>query len=194
MNMRFQFEHDKALQMMAYIVKRLNSVEKVKLMKLLYLADKQHFLQFGYPITGDEPYAMPYGPVPSATLDLLDGQTAPDTTYQYLHIDDVFVMLRHDPGDALLSDDERSTLDSILEKYGASDTWRLVNMTHELPEYVEAKNAAKEKGIRSFPISYESILKHAADEDHYRLGRPVISANSATHILCPFDANLDTDL
>ena len=34
--MRFQFEQDKAIQTMAYIVKRLGAVEKVKLMKLAF--------------------------------------------------------------------------------------------------------------------------------------------------------------
>lgn len=108
MEMRFQFEQSKAIQVMAYLVGRLTSVEKVKLMKLVYLADKAHFLRCGYPITGDRLCALPYGPVPSLTLDVLNGDIwpEPEAAYEFLHLDDNTVMLRSDPGHALLNADE----------------------------------------------------------------------------------------
>jgi len=193
--MRFQFEQDKALQAMAYIVKRLGSVEKVKLMKLMYLADKQHFLREGYPITGDRQCAMPYGPVPSATLDLLNGNWAdPNLALRSLHLNDNTVMLRHDPGVGTLSAQELATLDEILAQYGDAHRWSLVDALHELPEYKETYANAVARGKRAGIIPYEAILKHAGDESHYRLNRPVASAATVAHMVCPLNAGADADL
>ena len=193
MEIRFQFDTDKAIQTMGYIVKRLDSVEKVKLMKLVYLADKAHFLRAGYPITGDRLCALPYGPVSSGTLDTLDGWPN-DRVYDFLHVDDNRVLLRHDPGHDRLTQDEMKTLDEVLRQYGAAEVWRLVRQTHELPEYKEAYAMAEERGSKSAAISYDSILKHAGDEEHYRLGRPVVSAAMMSHMVCPFNVGEDADL
>lgn len=193
--MRFQFEQDKAIQTMAYIVKRLGAVQKVKLMKLIYLADKTHFLRVGHPITGDRPCAMPHGPVPSATLDLLNGNwPEPDLAMQTLHLTDNTVMLRHDPGTGALSPEELATLDEILAVHGDTHHWTLVDATHDLPEYKEARENAATRGKRSVYITYESILKYAGDESHYRLNRPVVSSETVGHLLCPLNAGADADL
>src|SRR5690606_40518414 len=36
-----------------------------KLMKLMYFADRDHLVKYGFPITGDMYIKLPYGPVPS---------------------------------------------------------------------------------------------------------------------------------
>jgi len=197
--MQFQFEQDKAIQAMGFIVGRLKSVNKVKLMKLVYLADKTHFLRAGYPITGDRQRALPYGPVPSGTLDVLNGNIWPDpeAAYKFLHVDDNTVTLRHDPGLDRLSAEEVATLDQVLQLYGKDAPWGpggLVEQTHDLPEYQEAFAGAVQRGAKSAPIPYESILKHAGDESHYRLNRPVASSATVPHLLCPLNAGADADL
>ena len=45
----------------------------LKLMKLLYLADREAVRNFGLPISGDKMVSMPHGPVLSMTLNLMDG-------------------------------------------------------------------------------------------------------------------------
>lgn len=194
--MRFQFDQEKAIQAMAYIVGRLKSVDKVKLTKLIYLADKRHFLRVGYPITGDRQCALPYGPVPSGTLDVLDGNIwpGPETAYAFLHLDDSTVMLRKDPGTDRLTPEEVTTLDEVVQLYGNIETWRLVDETHRLPEYKEAFANATARGSRSATIPYESILKHAGDDAHFRLNRPVASAATVAHMLCPLNVGADADL
>lgn len=190
MRIAFHFDLDKAIQALAYLVDALGEVDKVALTKLVYLADREHFLEHGYPITGDRPCAMKWGPVPSATLSALNGEAfpEPDAAFRYLHIDDNKVMLRHRPGDGLLSDAEKRTLDAVARRHGGKRTWDLVRETHELPEY---KEAYVEDTSR--PIPYELILKHAGDDRHFRHGRPVISDATAAHMPCPFERS-ETDL
>src|SRR5947209_5839301 len=104
MEMRFPFNLDKAIQVVAHLLSRLGTTDKVKLMKLVYLADREHFIRHGYPITGDQPYAMPHGPVPSATLDAVDGQTpgAQERVFRFIHVDDYRVSIRATPGVGVL--------------------------------------------------------------------------------------------
>ena len=44
----------------------------MKLVKLLYLADRYHLVRHGTPVLGDRYYRLPWGPVPSRSLDVLE--------------------------------------------------------------------------------------------------------------------------
>lgn len=48
----------------------------IRLLKLLYVADRESIRQSGFPITGDNVYAMRNGPVLSTTYNLLKGEGA----------------------------------------------------------------------------------------------------------------------
>ena len=66
----------KTAQAAAYLLyKSGGSMKHLKLMKLLYLADRLSWQERDYAITGDEYYSLPYGPVLSKTLDLMHGET-----------------------------------------------------------------------------------------------------------------------
>lgn len=183
MTIEFEYDIEKAIHAMAYLVDRLGQVEKVKLMKLLYLADRDHFVEHGVPITRDTLYALPFGPVPSRTLDVLNGQYLEhhNRVFEYLHVDDNNVSCRAKPGVDALTDTEKKVLDRVIAEFGATSRWRLVRQTHELPEYKEVFREGT-----STRIPYEIILKHHGGERRYRHGRPVISPKMAAHIVCPF--------
>ena len=187
-DIKFNFDAEKALHAMAYVVRALGHVEKVKLMKLLYIADKEHFLEHGYPIAGDSQSAMPHGPVPSNTLDVLNGESLQDV-FAILHQDDNTITLRHYPDKSRLTEDDERTLDRVLVEHGGKQTWTLRNETHEYPEY---KEVYVEGSSRRIP--YELMLKHSGDERHFRHGRPVISAGTVERMTCPFAPGEDADL
>jgi uncharacterized phage-associated protein len=182
---RFKFSTEKALQVLAYLLKG-GAMDKAKLMKLVYLADREHFIETGVSITGDKLCAMPFGPVASRTLDLVDGNMRGDYVFKFLHIDNVSVSVRKSPGEDLLSAEERATLDRILQTYGSIKTWPLVRRTHELPEY----KSVYVEGT-STPIPFEEIAKHSGQEKRFRHNRPVISVETAAQIVCPFHRDDD---
>ena len=72
MNFRFHFE--RALQASAYLL-RLDGKRMgyLRLLKLLYIADREWLAETGESITGDRAYAMKYGPVLSNIYDLIKG-------------------------------------------------------------------------------------------------------------------------
>lgn len=64
------FKVEKAVAAISYLVSRTGE-SMYPVLKMLYLADKCHLERYGRFIVGDRYVAMPKGPVPSGTYDLL---------------------------------------------------------------------------------------------------------------------------
>jgi uncharacterized phage-associated protein len=182
---RFKFSTEKTVQALAYLLKG-GEMDKAKLMKLAYLADREHFIKTGTSITGDKLCAMPFGPVPSTALNLVDGNIRANYVFKFLHVNNVRVSVIKAPGDDLLSDEERATLDGIIRDYGNLKTWPLVHQTHKLPEY---KSVYVEGTSTTIP--FEEIAKHSGNEKRFRHNRPVISVETASQMVCPFHRDED---
>lgn len=129
----------------------------LKLLKLLYLADREAFLRLGRPITYDRYCSMKEGPVLSRTYDLIRYETPPDEkpSYWRQHISEPLreweVELRHaDPPHDQLSAAELSILDDVFKQWGRKSRWDVRDYTHTLPEYKETTG--------SIPIQLRDIL------------------------------------
>jgi len=67
------FSERKVAQMAAYfLMKSGGHMNVIKLITLMYLADRQHYKEHGFPISDDDVVAMPYGPALSRTLGLIE--------------------------------------------------------------------------------------------------------------------------
>lgn len=185
MVIRFQFEPETAGHAAAYLLRAIGGVsDKIRLMKLLYYADRDHFLAFGYPITGDYQYALPHGPAGTCSLNLLNGvfDCGESGTDQLIEpIGKQFRLVRN-PLSERLAASHIEVMGKVLSQHGTKDTARLWKETHALPEYLECES----KGS-SAPIPYEVILKHHGGPKGYRHGRPVITQEMARHMVCPFN-------
>jgi uncharacterized phage-associated protein len=71
---RFAYNEGKAGEMAAYLLQWAGGeMPRLKLIKLMYLADRRSIAETGFSITGDRIVGMKKGPVLSATLDHLKG-------------------------------------------------------------------------------------------------------------------------
>lgn len=190
MQIRFQFRPELAVQAAAFFLRKLGGrTDKIKLMKLMYLADRDHFLRHGHPITGDAQYALPHGPVPTCTLNLLSGLwDEPECAIDYIACESKAFVIAKDPGDSLLMPTHLAVLEEVFDTYGRKNSWKLREETHRLPEYQECEVPGS-----SAIIPYEVILKHHAGETGFRGGRPVVTPQIARHMECPFESP-ETDL
>jgi len=190
MMIAFQFNPRKAIEAMAYLVSRLpgQRTDKAKLMKLLYIAEREHFVQEGRPITGDDLFAMKHGPVPSESLDLLDGQGWNHRgVFDYLQTENYSVRLVALP-ELHLTESERRVLDEVIARYGVVDTWDLVRQTHRFPEYRQVYREGT-----STRIPYELILQFYGGDRLFRDGRAVVTMAMASEMINPFPKS-ETDL
>ncbi len=126
----------------------------LKLMKLLYLAEREALLRWRRPIVFDSYVSMDKGPVLSQTLNLLHGEIetagiwnkfiTPPTNNE--------VSLLSDPGNECLSKAEETLINEIFSKYGTLDRWGICKLTHDLPEWEDPQGS-------SIPIEYTDILQ-----------------------------------
>lgn len=134
----------------------------LKLIKLLYLADRTALLRWGRPVSTDKYFAMDRGPVLSHVLDLVTQEAMPENaSYWSQYISDPShyeVSLQDDPGQDELSEAELKLLEEIFHEHGHKTRWELVELTHRLPEWEDPQGGA-------IPISYRDILRAAGKTD-----------------------------
>src|SRR5690242_6025860 len=109
--MMMRFNEKKATQAAAQFLRLANGrMNYMKLIKLLYIADREALLRWGRPITTDVYFSMKHGPVLSEVLDLISEGPDPffGETFWSRHIskEDYDVSLKADPTQDQLSEAE----------------------------------------------------------------------------------------
>lgn len=165
------FDERKAAQAAAYLLSKSNGrMPVLKLMKLLYLADRRSVELYGDQITCDFMVSMPHGPVLSRTLDLISGAAdSIDAGWDHWIRDrqDHCVSLRREAGrDSLedLSDADVEVLDEVWARFGHMTKYQLRDWTHDkrnCPEWNDPAGSSR-------PIEYESLLAALAKPEHER--------------------------
>lgn len=152
------FNERKVAQMAAFLLDRRGGrMAHLKLMKLLYLADRESMARFGAPISGDHIVAMPHGPVLSMTLNYMDGdvESSPGGWEDWISDkDDHEVSLRKPvtrEGLDELSDADVDTLEAAWNQFGGMSRWEIRDYTHTLPEWQDPKGS-------SLPIPYQKVF------------------------------------
>ena len=108
----------------------------LKLVKLIYLADRLSLERRGVPIVGGAYYSMKNGPVPTDVLDLInEGRLygVEDNRWEE-HISaraEHEVSLKKTPPYDELSASELRLLDEVHREHGQSNQWQLVQWCHE---------------------------------------------------------------
>lgn len=155
--MRLRFNEAKATQAASRLLQlRGGKMSYLKLIKLLYLIDREAILQWGRAVTTDRHVSMPKGPVVSQIYDLIVSEPPPGVhTFWHNHIsapENFEVSLCRDPGDDELSPAEEALIDKVFAEYGQKSRWDLVAFTHDLPEWQDPNGS-------SIPIQYSDILR-----------------------------------
>src|SRR5689334_9935426 len=99
--MIIRFEVDKVIQAAAVLLGTADAkrMTRLRLLKLLYIADRESIAETEAPITGDSVVAMDHGPVLSETYNLIKGEAfAAYQWRQYFNVFEQDVELKADPG------------------------------------------------------------------------------------------------
>jgi len=160
---RIRFNERKATQAAAHLLRlRGGRMSYLKLIKLLYLADREALLRWGRPISTDRYVSMDRGPVLSRVLDLAtDGDVpgAPSIWAASISAPGNYeVELKADAGDDELSEAEIEILDAVFAQHGRKSRWDLVKLTHALPEWIDPRGGA-------IAIAYRDVLKAGGKSD-----------------------------
>lgn len=153
------FSERKITQMAVFLLHKCGGrMSHLKLMKLLYLADREAMARFGAPISGDHIVAMPHGPVLSMTLNFMDGdvESSPGGWEEWISDKDNHeISLRNQSITRKqldeLSDAEIEVLEAVWNRFGKMSRWEIRDYTHTLPEWQDPHGS-------SLPIPHKNVF------------------------------------
>jgi hypothetical protein len=170
----FPFDAQKATEAAAqFIAHAQGSINVMKLVKLIYLLDRESIARRGVPVVGGVYLSMRNGPVTSEILDLINSGSLwhYETNWREFISDrqDHFVELSKDPGTEHLSEfelaliHELSTIHRKADQYAMRD-WCHIRCGEWLPlekgrEHISLRKLADEVGRNP-----EEVLENAAEQ------------------------------
>lgn len=154
-SLRFAYDGQKAGELAAQLLQLAGgSMPLLKLLKLMYLADRVSLIETGFPITGDSIVAMEKGPVLSNTYDRLKPAAG---SLPFVASEPGNVSLIEDaPTDGRLSDYELDVAQRIFREFGQMSGDKLIRYLHRAAPEWKAPPAGS-----STPIDPADILRAA---------------------------------
>jgi len=149
-------DFDKTINVILYILNKLGSTSKTKLMKLLFFADFEHMRKHKRPITWSTYYRLKNGPVPSYILDVINtitkqkklpiSETDKTKFMKSIHVTKeywglaTFLRAIKKPDLDELSISDREIIDEIIKEHGHKNAIQLSNETHKHHAWQTEKN------------------------------------------------------
>jgi uncharacterized phage-associated protein len=156
-SLRFNFDERKALAAAAVLLEHAGGrMRYIRLIKLLYLADRESIDRRGRPIVGGRYVSMNYGPVLSEVLDLV--KCGGSLWSEGVEKEGYEVHLKGTVNVGALSQEEIDLLREAAELYKQLDQWKLCDLTHSLPEWKDPKGSA-------IDIALDDILRALGKDD-----------------------------
>ena len=135
------FDERRAAEAAAFLLFRAGgTLPLIKLVKLMYLAERLSFKRYGEPLTGDRLVAMPNGPVLSLTYEHINGARpsvqggwetwVSDRAGHVVALRDASKIRSPEQDLQRLSDSDLEVLSEVWNEFGHWDRWDLVSYTH----------------------------------------------------------------
>jgi uncharacterized phage-associated protein len=160
------FQTLKVIQACAVLLRaHEGQMSRLRLLKLLYIADRECLAESLRPITGDRPVAMNHGPVLSRTYNLIKSQDIDSPLW------DRFIQphgpqdlrLIENPGVGKLSQFEIDKLQSTSERHRSMNDYDIALETHEFAEW---KRNQPDRPRSSKPIPLADLFSELGLADH----------------------------
>lgn len=139
--MSWYFEADRAAQAAAHFFTQGSEdrMQYLKLLKLLYWADRKSIAEKGFPITGDSALATDYGPVLSRVYGFIRGEPVKGAHvwHQYFRTDGFDIRRIANPGTDALSSYEERILAAIWSEHKSLDGFDTSHLSDDFPEWKE---------------------------------------------------------
>ena len=167
----------KAAQAVARILEKSGgSADYLRVMKLLYLADRESIVRRGIPISGGKYYSMRKGPVIGDAMNLVNHRNSDDWKGMIAPRVGHNLSLQSPPSFDELSEAEVDVLDEIVDRHLTRSTEELVKWCHDhCGEYTSVHLWTRK------PISVESILR-AEKKTQDQIDRVVSEAQSISKL------------
>jgi uncharacterized phage-associated protein len=173
-----------------YLLKNIGSADRLKIVKLIYLADKYHLFHYGRTITDGAYYAMSYGPVSSTVKDILnfnDFNMYPD---EIKFASKLLKQVGKNDFDAndinnleikYLSETDIEALNYICKTFGTWSKDNLLNYTHKYPEWTKhekkLKTGSKREDIKTVELFSKIDNLFNVSDDHIKESKALFTGH-----------------
>jgi len=164
-----------------FAVKKDGRINKMKAIKLIFLADKLHLRKYGRLIIGDSYLAMKFGPVGSQTkniAELSDRLPKEISIYARKYIKptldkNTFVSVNSVDLD-LFSKTDIECLNKVYDEFSDKDQFELAEITHKYPEWSKHKKVLDSGKKKSVDMNYNDFFLDATDEKIFSQDKKVL--------------------
>ena len=158
------------IESLHYLLKKLQHADKLKLVKLLFFADKYHLLKYARQISGDNYHALPAGPIPSGALDILNfvseyGISA-HTIQQAKNLfkvednDRSLINPELEMEYNSLSKTDIEALDFVIDRFKDKDGPFLIDYSHDFPEWYRHETEIRDGVVKCKDINTFELLSN----------------------------------
>lgn len=151
----------KLVQLLAYLANKNSSgqINKLKVIKLVWAADRFHLRKYGRLVSGDDYFALKYGPVASQLKNIAEHDNyLPEAYIQYAKEfispikNKTEIQAKREADTDLLSKSDKEALDFAWDQFGNKTGFNLADFSHLYPEWSKFKQL-----IESGEVSRERI-------------------------------------
>jgi uncharacterized phage-associated protein len=162
------YKEAKTIEAATYLLSKLTgpgeAVPYIKLIKLLYLADREQVKNKGRTISGDSYWSLKCGPILSDTLNAIKGLDPHWMPYVGVDLEARVVWLKAQAQPSDMSRADRDVLDKIVAQFGHLPWQELVDFTHELPEWKRPDGQVKRRRI--YLVDIARAVGHSEERVH----------------------------
>ena len=144
------FDYIKATQTLNYFASLAGgTINKMKALKLLFLADRYHLRKYGRLIAKNTYVAVAHGPVASGARDIIEqsnyiGESEKNYALQYIIAKQPHDMSsKKSPDKSVFSDSDIEALNFAWNNFGTLDQFELAFLTHFYPEWSKYEDVLK---------------------------------------------------
>jgi uncharacterized phage-associated protein len=154
--MALRLDIGKTIQAVGVLLRREGKrASRLRLLKLLYIADRIALEKTGSPILGSQIVAMRHGPVHSAVFDLIKGVHIDEPAWSR-HFRNVGrdVVLEEEPEVGKLSRYEIELLNQVVDQRIDLSDWDVAEETHGFEEWQKSYPDPSENTSRPIPLEF----------------------------------------
>ena len=168
------FDYKKAIQSLNWLaIKSGGHLNKMKALKLIWLSDRYHLREYGRLITNDNYFALPFGPVPSATRDILQASPFRDDEIALSYSKDFLATKGEYEFESkqatylnVFSESDLEVLVLIYSRYGQLSEFELSEISHHFPEWKRFEGSLASKLVSRESIDILDFFIDYQDSTH----------------------------
>lgn len=161
-----EVKYKKSVQAINYFAEKSakGKINRMKLMKLLWLSDRLHLQMHGRPVLKDNYVAMKNGPVPSTTLEISYSNDH-DYVAQYFSPKGEYDVASNGQTDLkYFSETDLEIFEAVWKEFGSMNEFQLSDLSHEYPEWKQYEAELKKNPKTCFPFETKDLFDAPEDQ------------------------------